>query len=118
MDTISKDNDKIYEAEMEMQLPEMRRISLDDMTFSRMTFHINAKASEERITFSGDEIHSLGETKYTVEGYMKQGLSYEQDTLLVQVKRISPRQVSQATPTNRLLMKTHSVILIFRTMAI
>lgn len=91
LDTISKDNDKIYEAEMEMQLPEMRRISLDDMTFSRMTFHINAKASEERITFSGDEIHSLGETKYTVEGYMKQGLSYEQDTLLVQVKRISPK---------------------------
>ena len=91
LDTISKDNDKIYEAEMEMQLPEMRRISLDDMTFSRMTFHINAKASEERITFSGDEIHSLGETKYTVEGYMKQGLSYELDTLFVQVKRISPK---------------------------
>lgn len=91
LDTINKDNNKIYEAEMEMKLPESRRSSLDELIFSRMTFHIKAKATEERITFSGDEIHSLGETKYTVEGYFKKGMSYEMDTLYAYVKRISPK---------------------------
>lgn len=91
LDTISKYNEEIYEADMEMLLPEFKRSSMDELVFSRMTFHIRAKATEESITFSGDEIHPLGEVKYTVEGYFKQGLSYGMDTLCAHVKRISPK---------------------------
>ena len=91
LDTISKYNEEIYEADMEMQLPEYKRSSMDELAFSRMTFHIRAKATEESITFSGDGIHSLGDTKYAVEGYFKKGLSYEMDTLYACVKRTSPK---------------------------
>lgn len=87
LDTISKDNDEIYEANMELTLPGSFPLGLDRLQFTTPIFHVKATSSEESIIFSGNWINAYEKVNYSIEGYLKPETLYTSDTLHINIER-------------------------------
>lgn len=90
LDTISKNNDEIHEANMQLVLPGWMPVDMGNLQFARPIFHVKATSSEANIVFSGDFTHKSGQVNYSVEGYFKPETLYTADTLHINTKRTAP----------------------------
>ena len=97
LDTITKNNDQIYEANMELVLPGWMPIGLDKLQFVRPMFHVTATSSEESIIFSGNCPYNFGTVNYSVEGYLKHKSLYKTDTLYINTKRTATPSIEGKT---------------------
>ena len=87
LDTISKNNAEIHEANMQLVLPGWMPVDMGNLQFARPIFHVKATSSEENIVFSGDFTHESEQVNYSVEGYFKPETLYTADTLHINTKR-------------------------------
>ena len=86
---INDSNGEVYEAEMEMTLPESVRTETTSMTYNPFKFNVKAVSTEDRITFNGDCLYGIGDVKLSVEGLYQDNLGW--DTLHINLIREAPQ---------------------------